>query len=646
MFRKIVSQLSFSPALVGQLSFYAKRLKKEQVTRRAGLIFVALALVVQSLVVFQAPEPANAASSNDFIPGGLGVGSARDFNRFLGPYDRNERNLKDVFNYFGITRAEITSAKFTQFQVGSKKSYGYENRAGSKQINITNAAGKHVNTIYGRPLTIWGNAPTSKFWGYVGHSAKMGWFAIIQSCGNLVTDTYPNPPIPPKPANVVSSKSGVNITQGNVDASKTAAKANDRVTYTVKASNTGGTATNVTLSDNLTEVIKYAKLTDPGGGTYNAGSKVLSWGTTTLNPGASVTKSYTVQLNSSLINTTANCKMVNSFLGNSVTVPVACTTPPANIVSSKSAVNTTQRIDATKTAAKENDTITYTVKVTNTGGTAKTVSMKDDLSEVLTFSKLIDNGGGSLNNTSKVLSWSDVSVGAGQSVTKTYTVQMNSELINATTDCKMVNSFMDQSVTVPVDCKTPPADIVVNKTANNVSQGNVDATQTTLKVNDRVTFTLTATNKGGTEKSFTFNDNISDALEYAKVIDNGGGTLSENGHVLSWPAVTLKPGAKEVRTFTMQVLPQIPATPTGMSDPSSYDCRVENTFYSAYVVIPVECPAPKVVESVAELPHTGPGENILFAGILLAVVSFFYFRSKQLGTEVRLIRREVNGGTI
>ena len=53
MFRKIVSNLPFSPALVGQLGFYAKRLKKEETTRRLGLIFIALALVVQSLAVFQ-----------------------------------------------------------------------------------------------------------------------------------------------------------------------------------------------------------------------------------------------------------------------------------------------------------------------------------------------------------------------------------------------------------------------------------------------------------------------------------------------------------------------------------------------------------------------------------------------------------------
>ena len=147
MFKKIVSQLSFSPALVGQLGFYARRLRKEQTTRRLGLVFVALALVVQSLVVFQPPEAANAASNNDFIIGGLGVGSNRSINKFLEPYDRNDRHLKDVMNYFGITRAEIAASKFQQFTVGTKKGYGYENRAGSKTIEITNASYDPVQKI-------------------------------------------------------------------------------------------------------------------------------------------------------------------------------------------------------------------------------------------------------------------------------------------------------------------------------------------------------------------------------------------------------------------------------------------------------------------------------------------------------------------
>jgi len=519
MFKKIVSQLSFSPALVGQLGFYAKRLRREQATRRLGLIFVALALVVQSLVVFQAPEPANAASNNDFIVGGLGLGANRSLDKFVGPYDRNERHLKDIMTYFGITRAEITSTTFGKFRVGTKKSYGYENRAGSTAIPITDASFKHVETIYGRPLTIWGNNPNDEFYGYIGHSSRIGWFAILQACGNLITDVYPQAPTPPPaPAKIETSKTAVNVTQNNVDATKTAARVNDKVKYTV------------------------------------------------------------------------------------------------------------------------------TIK--NSGGTAKAVDMTDNLTEVLSFSKLIDNGGGAFNSNLRTLSWPSLTLNPGQSVTKSYTVQMNSTLITTRTDCTMRNQFIDKIVTIPVDCTTPPAKIEASKTAVNISQGNVDATTVTAKEKDRITFTISAENTGGTNKEFVFEDNIGDTLEYSTLIDNGGGSYDEKTRNLTWPSVTLKPGEKQVRTFVVQILATIPATPKGVSDPSSYDCKIENGFLASSVVIPVTCPSPKVIETVVpELPKTGPTENILFAGIVLAVVTFFYLRSRQLGTEVRLIRRDINGGT-
>ena len=519
MFKKIVSQLSFSPALVSQLGFYAKRLRKEQTTRRLGLVFVALALVVQSLVVFQPPEAANAASNNDFIVGGLGLGSNRSLNNFLGPYDRNERRLQDVMNYFGITRAEITATQFKQFTIGDKKSYGYENRAGSAAIPITDASFNTVTTIYGRNLNNFGPS-NSQVWAYVGHSSKIGWFAIMQSCGNLVTDIYPPAPTPPPPpAKIETSKNAVNVTQSNVDATKVAARENDQVTFTVNVKNTGGTAKSVDLSDNLTDVLKY--------------------------------------------------------------------------------------------------------------------------------SKLVKNSTGTINPTTKVITWPSVNLGPGASVSHSYTVQMNSSLISTTTECKMRNNFTDKIVTVPVACTTPPAKIETSKTATNVSQGNVDATTVTAKENDRITFTITASNTGGTPKTFTFEDHVGDALEYAKLIDNGGATLNEKDRILTWPEITLKPGEKQVRTFAMQILATIPATPAGVSDPSSYDCKIENAFYTSSVVFPVTCPTPKIIEQIVpELPKTGPGENILFAGIILSVVTFFYLRSRQLGTEVRLIRRDVNGGTI
>lgn len=647
MFKKIVSQLSFSPALVGQLGFYAKRLRKEQATRRIGLIFVALALVVQSLVVFQAPEPANASNNNDMVIGGLGLGSNRSLNNFLAPYDRNDRYLQDIMNYFGITRQEITNTTFGTFTIGSKKSYGYENRAGSTAITITNSNWQPVTTLYGRTLTSWGNDPNDYAYAYIGHSSKIGWFAILQNCGNLITDVYPPTPVPPTPANITGTKKAINVSQGNVDASKVAAKENDRITYTVTARNTGQTAGSITMTDNISQVLTYAKLTDAGGGTLNAATGILSWGATSVGPGQTVSKSYTVQMNSSLISNTVPCSMKNTFLTSSVVVPVDCKKPPANITTSKSAINVTQKkVDATKTTAKINDVITYTLKVANTGGIAANVTVSDDLSDVLKYATLSDNGGGTFDDKTKMLSWGTIAAEPGKTVSKTYSVKMNPSLISPTLNCSMKNDFLDKTVIIGVGCSTPPANIEVGKTAMNVSQGNVDATTVTAKENDRITFTLTAKNTGGTAKDFTFTDTLSDALEYAKLVDNGGGTFDDKTKTLNWPAVSLKPGAKEIRTFTMQILSTIPATPTGISDPSSYDCKIENTFFAASVVIPVTCAAPKIVENVTQLPHTGPAENMIFAGVLFAVVVFFYLRSRQLGTEVRLIRRDLNGGTI
>jgi uncharacterized repeat protein (TIGR01451 family) len=524
MFKKIVSQLSFSPALVGQLSFYAKRLREEQVTRRLGLVFVALALVVQSLVVFQAPEPANASNNGDFVVGGLGKGSDASLKQFLAPYDRNERKLKDIFTYAGITREEITRTSYSSFVIKpgqtKKIGWGFENRAGARAVDVTNANGTEVATIYGRPLVVLGNSTSARFWAHIGHSEKAGWFAILQDCGNLVTEFYPEKPTPPPaPANIISNKQAQNISQGSIDATKTTARSNDRITYTISAR--------------------------------------------------------------------------------------------------------------------------------NTGGTAKTIAINDSLKDVLTVSRLIDNGGGSLNSSSQILSWPSANLAPGARVSKSYTVQMNSSLVTTKKECAMTNAFLNTDVTIQVGCTTPPAVITYAKSARNITQGNRDATKVTAKEKDRISFTLTAKNTGGTAKSVVFEDTVGDTLEYSKVIEDGGATYNQSSRKLVWPAVTLQPGESQVRTFTVQILDTIPATPRGVSDSSSYDCKIENTFYSAHVTIPVTCTTPpKVVEQViTELPKTGPGENILFAGILLAVVTFFYFRAKQLNTEVRLIRRDINGGT-
>ena len=48
MFKKIVSNLPFHPTLLGDLGYYLKRVRQEEAIRRLGLVFVLLALAVQT----------------------------------------------------------------------------------------------------------------------------------------------------------------------------------------------------------------------------------------------------------------------------------------------------------------------------------------------------------------------------------------------------------------------------------------------------------------------------------------------------------------------------------------------------------------------------------------------------------------------
>jgi len=364
MFRKLVSNLAFSPTLIGQFSFYAKRLKKEEFTRQLSVFFVILALIVQSFAVFQPAESANASSSSDMVSGGLGLGDDRSLDNYLTPYDANTKYLHDTMNYVGITRDEIVSTQFTSFKVGKRLSWGFaptfSYEQGERQYSIPNSDGQIVTTVYSRPLNLRMSEDTD-VWGWVGHSSKIGWFAIMQSCGNLVTEITPTPPAPAKCAlnpslleddpnckpcpgnstlwtddpactpNLIKSKKAINSTQGSVDASSVIAKADDQITYTITIENNGLKATQAKFEDYLADTLEYSNIIDNGGGNLDKSTKILTWPETTLEANSKQTRTFIVQM-LSIIPSTAkgnsnensyDCIVTNTF-GNSIDTKVDC----------------------------------------------------------------------------------------------------------------------------------------------------------------------------------------------------------------------------------------------------------------------------------------------------------------------------------
>lgn len=192
-----------------------------------------------------------------------------------------------------------------------------------------------------------------------------------------------------------------------------------------------------------------------------------------------------------------------------------------------------------------------------------------------------------------------------------------------------------------VSVSPEPAAFVKHKYATNLTQ-NVDATSTPAHGGDTIQYTLVTKNVGGTDASYVVTEHLDYVLEYADVVNSGGGTL--NGTVLSWPAQELKAGATITNVFTVQVKNPIPPTPVGTSDKGSFNLVMDNV-YGNTVQIQLQPPVAKEVEAAStELPDTGAGTSTTIVLCVAGLTLFFYLRNRQLIREVKLLRRDYEGG--
>lgn len=169
-----------------------------------------------------------------------------------------------------------------------------------------------------------------------------------------------------------------------------------------------------------------------------------------------------------------------------------------------------------------------------------------------------------------------------------------------------------------------------------------DANGATAQAGDTIEYSLTTTNIGtGAAKDYVVTESLGDVLEYADVIGKGGGTLT--GGTLTWPPVTIEAGKNYVTTFKVQVKNPIPTTPRSSIDPASYDLKMSNV-YGNLVNVNLTVPPEKQVEVATEtLPATGAGTNMIVLLLTIAGITYFYFRNRQMVTEVSMLRGDHHG---
>lgn len=635
MFRKLVTNVPFSPALVGQLGFYARRLKREEATRRLGLVFTALALVVQSFAVFTPPENANAANASDFIRGG--VDSKQ---QFLQAYDRSARgngDLKAIFDYAGITRAELAAmqegnlnSKGKGTGAGAWKTWGRVSRFSPAEGEVKHVVPRDsggVSTVYSRPLWRFDSKPYTIKYGssypaLFGYSKKLGQFAIMKDCGNLVTTKTPKP----APQGNFIKATCQTITGAAYDARN---RNRDVKVYLYFGGPPGkgerSRAIKASLSGNKFKFDVPQKYQ-----TANKPTRV--WGSLVPLPGWG---SGSVQF------------------GNTALIPGDCVKPRP--VAAASCTNLElRRIDrtnvsliATATTANGASIKGYTFEIRDSSGNVV------ESRTINSSGKSVDSGRLTLANdgsyTARVVVATSVGNKTGGDCAMNFRVAppencpLNPDLTVNDPRCEPCPENPQLWAEDPA-CEP---ETIQGKTGTNLTQA-AEADAVTARAGDRIEYTIYVENTGQVPATATLEEQLTDVLEYATLQNNGGGRYEEKNEVklLSWGDVTLQPGEKQSRTFVVQLLEKIPVTAQGQSEPGSYDCIMTNAFGNT-VSTKVDCAAPKLVEqTVKELPKTGPTENVIFGGGLLAVVTYFWGRSRQLGREIRLVRKEVNAGVI
>ena len=181
----------------------------------------------------------------------------------------------------------------------------------------------------------------------------------------------------------------------------------------------------------------------------------------------------------------------------------------------------------------------------------------------------------------------------------------------------------------------------LRKTASNQSQGLTDANGTLAQAGDVIVYTLSATNKGKQAiKGFIMDENISDVLEYAGLVDVSGGTIDSTNTVV-WPQEDIAAGATLQKTITVQVKDPIPQTPASASDPSSFDLTMTNVFYGTSVQIELPGSIVKTTEYLTQtLPATGAGTTVAIGFAVTAFVAYFFARSRLMAKELDIIRTD------
>ncbi|HZE39438.1 MAG TPA: hypothetical protein VE172_11580 [Stackebrandtia sp.] len=344
------------------------------------------------------------------------------------------------------------------------------------------------------------------------------------------------------------------------------AKPGDRVTYTITVTNTGGSAytesSPASFTDRLNNVVDDATVdADSITGGASLSDRNITW-SGPLDVGATHTVTYQVVVDDP---DTGDHILRNGLVPGgtgSCASDGACEveTPIADFTVAKT---------ATPDSVRGGDTVTYSLRVVNTGAVPlgsgggsvdpADAVVQDSLAKVLPYADYNNDAdhGGTLSGDT--LTWHP-RLAVGAETTLTYSVTVHDDV-----DASAVLT----NVATPNDYgRCPSDDACTTHTPVRAYTVSKAASPSTARPGQKVKYTVTVTNSGGadytTDDPASFTDDLSDVLDDAKYNGDASGGATVSDDTLSWSGA-LAAGASKKITYSVTV-----------SDPDRGDRRLTN----------------------------------------------------------------------
>lgn len=495
MFGKLLRNLPYNPSLIGEVSFYANRLRSESAIRRLGLLFIVLSMLVQVFAYTTPPDRGLAArpSGNDIIYGGVANTDLKEIKQNIIRIMGEDPVVAAAYAYYGITSDVINKADTTvgQISMGDAKYRSVGRWSFGKGDEI--ARTHNGVTFYERNLKDVAIDPTSTEAALMGTLANGQHFAILLSCGNPVLDQTPPPP---KPVSGYLDSVTCDVIAGwaydprrpevSIDVhvyidgqlQYPAARA-DQPRSDVNASGIPGNhgyfypVPAKYKDDKLHSVHTYA-IEDASARGATEGNSLLIGSPrsftcpspTTPPPPPPPDNNIQVCRDSKIITIKESERRATD------TTPEHCNLPVyPKFNKSKTAKNLTTGIaDANKTTAKPGDRIEYTLITTNTGDGSGTIIISENLSDVLEYSEYESSDHGTLDTKTGIITWGEATIAPGTEVRHTVIVKVDAKLASSVQGSTSSNSDsfdlnMNNVYGNTVDIKLPPPPVkVIEKT--------------------------------------------------------------------------------------------------------------------------------------------------------------------------------------